>query len=212
MIVVGITGGLSTGKSTVAGLFRGLGAGALDADQISHELAKPETAIYRKVVSCFGKQILNKDKTIDRKKLAAAVFGKQKNLLKLCGIIHPAVIKKIENSIKEERKKRRFKILVVDAPLLFEAGTERLFDIIVVVTASRKTQLLRSREKLGLSKSQIESRMRAQIPMLVKEALADFVIDNNGSINNTKRETEMIWKKLVGKEKVARCYRSHVWK
>ncbi len=193
-IVLAITGGFGTGKTTVAGYFRRFGARVVDADRIVHNLIKPGSRVYKKIVTGFGREVLKKNRSIDRASLAKAVFGDRKLLKKLNRIIHPQVIKIIKREIASAREK----IVVLDVPLLFEAGLQGLADKVVVVKASREIQLRRIFKKTSLSRKDILMRIKAQLPLSTKVRRADFVIDNNRTQNWTKKQVvnlrRMLWK------------------
>jgi dephospho-CoA kinase len=190
MTVVGITGSLGTGKSTVARMLRAKGAKVLDADRLSHEALKKGGDAHKKVISLFGKGILNKDRSVNKRKLARIVFSNKKKLEKLTGIIHPLVIKEIKKRIKKSRPKS---IVVVDAPLLIEAGLRDLVDELIVVKASSKAQSSRCKT---LKKQEIRARVKNQMSLARKVKMADYIVNNNGTLTQTKKEVDKIWEKI----------------
>lgn len=191
-IVLGLTGGIGCGKSAVAKIFKSLGSYIIDADKIAHELMRPGKVIYKKIVSIFGKGILKTNGHIDRSKLGRIVFDKKVALNELNGIAHPEIIRVIENRIKNFPKG----IIVLDAPLLVETGLVNFVDKVVVVKVSLKKQLERVGKKFGLNANEILKRIRSQIPLKKKIGLADFIIDNNGSIQETKKQVMQIRRRL----------------
>jgi len=191
-IILGITGSFGSGKTIVAREFHSFGAKVINADKIAHKIVEPGTQIYKKTINVFGGVILKKNETINRDKLAKIVFNNKNSLNILNRIIHPEVIRIIKNQIKISPSK----IIVLDAPLLIEAGLRKIVDKIVVVKISRKKQIQRIIKKTSLSKTDILKRIRHQMPLLDKIRLADFVIDNNGSIQETKKQVKNIWKKM----------------
>lgn len=193
MIVIGVTGSLGTGKSFVASVFKSLGARVLDADSLAHESLKKGTHSYKRIVKAFGAGILDGKRNISRKRLAAAVFGDKKRVVKLNGIIHPDVIRKIKENI---RNAREAKAVVIDAPLLVEARLTGMVDKLIVVKASKKTQYCRSRKKLGIGKEECERRLKNQMPLSKKLKLADYVIRNDGPKSQTRRQVMQIWRQL----------------
>lgn len=193
-VIIGITGSIGTGKSTVARIFAGLGATIIDADKIAHNVIMPNGPVYKKVISLFGKSILTKDKRINRKKLGRIVFKDKKKLRLLNSLIHPEVIKRIRSMIKKKSARKRF--YVIDVPLLIESGMHKNVDRLIVVTASRKAQVSRCRQKFGMSTDEITKRMRSQIPLSRKKRLAHFIIDNNGSIASAKKQARIIWEEI----------------
>lgn len=192
-MVIGITGGFCTGKSVVVKIFKGFGAKIIYLDKLAHTALKPGSKSFRKIIKEFGKNILVSDH-IDRSLLAREVFGNRKRLAKLNSIIHPIVIKHMLGLIK--KFKHSYKIIAVEAPLLFEAGIKDYFDYIIVVKTNKKTQIKRAIIKTGLSKKDILKRINSQWPLKRKIKQADFVIDNSKSIKETRRQTKKIWDNL----------------
>jgi len=193
-VILGITGTFASGKSTVANMFKSYGAKLIDADKIAHRVIRPGSGIYKKIINAFSRSILKKNKTIDRKKIAKVVFKDKKLLQKLNRIIHPEVIKIIKNQICASTKE----IVVLDAPLLIEAGLEGIVDKLIVVSIHKKKQIERALKKTSLSEADILKRIKAQIPLKDKIRLADFVIDNNSTIGKTRKQVvsirRLVWK------------------
>jgi len=190
-MIIGITGSFGSGKTKVAKMFERLGAHRIDADKVCHSLMVPPGEIYREVVKHFGTSILGKTGRIDRKKLARAVFKKRSKLTLLDRLVHPEAIKEIE---KIARAKKKRKVVVIDAPLLVESGFYKKVDILVVVKNNISKQVKRVARKRGLKKNEIIERIRMQAPFAKKAALADFIIDNSGSIRKTLLQVKEIWK------------------
>ena len=197
MLIIGITGSLGTGKTTVAKIFKRLGAVVLDADEIAHRLIEPNTPAWRRIKGCFGSGILRKDGTINRRALAKGVFSERRRLDKLCGIIHPLVYKEVEKKVRQIKRSNAEAIVVLDAPLLLESGGRWKVDKLVVVTARRDVQIKRAMGKFGLTRKEALQRIKAQMPLSEKEKAADFVIDNKGSLSATEKQAVEIWKRLV---------------
>lgn len=195
--VIGITGSFGTGKSTVAGIFAGFGAKVIDADKLTHQTMEAGKGIYKRIVSLFGPWgILKDDGTIDRRRLGKFVFSDRNALDKLCRLIHPQVnlgIKEEINRIKKENPCGTHAIIILDAPLLIEAGLLKDVDRLIVVKASRKKQFKRCISRNGMTGKDIARRISSQMPLKSKVKLADYVIDNNGSLAETKRQAEKIW-------------------
>lgn len=195
MRIIGLTGGIATGKSTVANMFKERGAKIISADQLVHQLLEPGTASFRRVKAAFGPQIMSAGK-IDRKKLARIVFNDKGKLRKLERIIHPQVRKRIRRKISEFQKNKRIKVVVVEIPLLYEARFENEVEATVVVVSSRQLQIKRAVRKLGITKNEALRRIGAQMSLKNKIRLADFIIDNNSTKNNTKKQVKELWQKL----------------
>jgi len=190
--IIGLTGSFGSGKSTVAAILKAHGAQILDADKLAHACIAPGSPDYKKIINVFGRGILRRNGTINRRRLSKAVFNDMILLEKLNNIIHPAVIRTIKNLIRISRQK----IIILDVPLLIESGLGKLADKIIVVKASRAKQIERIQEKRALAKLEILKRLNCQLPLEKKIQLADFIIDNNGTINNTKRQVKRIFEKL----------------
>lgn len=191
-MVLGITGGFGTGKSTSARFLKQFGAEIIDADRIAHVVIRPKTAAYKKIVKAFGPCILNKNKFIDRKKLSSIVFDNTAFLIKLNRIVHPSVVKAIKERIKHSLNSK----IILDIPLLFEAKLEHLVDKIIVVRVSKANQIARLSGRTHFSEEKIKKRINAQLPLSVKVRKADFVIDNNGSLEETKKQLEQLRRRL----------------
>ena len=197
MMIIGLTGGFASGKTTVAGMFKNKLALVIDADCLAHQLMRPKTKIYNAIVKHFGREILAEGNKINRKKLAASVFKNKKELNRLVGIIHPAVITEVKKLIKKYKRQLPKKIVILDAPLLIESRLHLLADKLVVVKCSTATQIARAKAKMNLSRNEIISRINSQLPLYKKIKLADFTIDNEGSLSETKKQVLRIYKELA---------------
>ncbi|MEW5936053.1 MAG: dephospho-CoA kinase [Bacillota bacterium] len=194
--MVGLTGGIGCGKSTVASVLRELGARVVDADQVAREVLAPGSPVLGKVVERFGPRILRADGSLDRKRLADIVFGDPQALADLNAITHPPIVEMIRGRIEEARNEG-VQVLVVDAPLLLEAGMEGMVDEVWVVTCTREQQIERLCRRTGLSPREAEARMRAQMPLEEKVRRADRVIPNEGSLAQLRAEVERHWQDLA---------------
>ena len=199
MLKVGLTGGVACGKSTVAKMFADLGAQVADADLIAHELYRPGQEVYLELVKRFGKEIVKPDGEIDRAKLAAAAFdgGRVEELNK---IVHPAVIRQQDRWMHELTARDPNAVAIVEAALIFEAGVEDRFDKIMVVTCKPEQKVTRYAERTGRNqadaRADVDRRTKAQIPDEEKARRADFVIDNSGSVEETRHEVQRIYAEL----------------
>lgn len=193
-IIIGVTGSFGSGKTTVSSMLKSAGAYMIDADKIAHGVTRPASKIYRKIIKLFGWGVLNQNKVIERRRLGRIVFNDQKKLARLNALVHPEVIKQIKKKIKSAKHK----IIVLDVPLLVESGLKNMVDKLVVVKASRNKQIERIKRKTPLTKDEILKRIRAQVPLSDKVRLADFVIDNSGTIKETKKQIERMWNDILG--------------
>ena len=196
MLVIGVTGGVGTGKSTVARLFGQLGCRVLDADEMTHTLMRLGQPIWRKIRASFGKEVLTSGRQIDRRRLGQMVFGDSKRLTRLCQIVHPAVRRQIRQEIRRIRQKDPGAAVVLDIPLLIEAGSHYRLDALVVVSAPLKVVANRLHARSGWSLSEVKRRQAFQRPLRQKERMADFVVRNGGSKALTRRQVVKIWKRI----------------
>lgn len=201
MLNVGLTGGIASGKSTVARMLEEKGAVLIDLDELAHAVQEPETPVWREIVRHFGREILKADGTIDRGKLGAAVFADRAKLELLNRLVHPAVLAEWQKRIEEIRKTRPDAVVVSDIPLLIEAGLAPLADVILLVYLSPEEQIRRLMARNGYSLEEAEQRLAAQMPLGDKIAHADIVIRNDGPPEQTRREVCAVWKKLQEREK-----------
>ena len=200
-MIIGLTGGIASGKSTVAKMFKELGAKIVDADELGHRVILPGKPAWKKVVNLFGPEILKDDLNIDREKLGKIVFNDPEGLKNLNAITHPEIIKLIAKEIKEAKKRsspeEKEEILIVDAALIYEAKIDNLMDKVIVVYTEKEEQLRRLGQKSNLSKEEALKRIKSQIPLKEKIKRADYVIDNSNSLDQTRKQVEKVWKKLV---------------
>jgi dephospho-CoA kinase len=199
MIIVGLTGSVGTGKSTVANFFEELGAYVIDWDELAREVVRPHSRAWKEIIECFGKDVLNENLTINRQKLAKIVFTEKDKVTKLNRIVHPEVFKEDERIINGIKNHDPDALVVKDIPLLFELTHPIFTDKTVVVSASEETQLKRLEEK-GMSRDDARNRIRSQLPLEEKIKSADFVINNNGPLEETKRQVEEIYSLLKKEE------------
>lgn len=193
-MIIGITGSIGSGKTTIAKLFSKHHFNRIDADEIAHELLK-NSKIKNKIIKEFGNEILDKQKNIDRKKLGSIVFNENDNLKKLNSIMHHVIINKIKNQInKIQNKCGNNTKIIIDAPLLFETETEDVFDKIIVVKTKKENIFKRLNKKF--SKRQIENILKQQMPLEEKAKRADFVIENNGNLKEIKKQVKEITMKI----------------
>jgi len=200
MVVIGVTGGVGTGKSTVAKMFRELGAVVLDADAIAHQLMEPKRLCWRRVVKGFGEEVLNEDQSINRRRLAEIVFRDAQRRRDLEAVIHPQVLRQIKQRLHRLGRLRRIRAVVLDVPLLVEVDAQGMADALVVVTAPREVQLARLAHRYG-DAEEVDARIAAQMEVSAKAALADFVVDNAGTLDATRTQVKRIWEQLVPSHK-----------
>lgn len=199
MITAGLTGGIATGKSTVAYFLKEAGAAIVDADKIAHEVVRQGQPAWRAVVDHFGDTILKPDREIDRRRLGDIVFRSPEEKKVLNSIIHPYVFQEMEAARAAIRNNRPNAVTILDIPLLFETGMDRrLTDIavIIVVHAPRHIQIQRLMARNGFSRKDALARINAQIDIEEKRKQADMVIDNTGDLKKTRTQTLAIYEHL----------------
>jgi dephospho-CoA kinase len=201
MLNVGLTGGIACGKSTVAKMFVKHGAHLIDFDGLAHEVQEPGNPAWNEVVNQFGEGILQPDNKIDRVKLGNIVFADKKKLIELDKIVHPFVYQQWHMLLEEIGKKEKHAIVLSDIPLLFEGNMQHLFDLTILVLIVPEEQVSRLMARNGISKEEAGKRLKSQMPISEKIALADIVIDNDGGIPETEKRVGQLWRELLQKEK-----------
>jgi len=196
MKVIGLTGGIASGKSTVAAFFRDLGAAIIDADQIVHDLYDTEPLLAAQLSRIFGAGILDASQKIDRKALGNIVFKDEAQRKKLETLIHPLVRKKIQEEIDKARA-AGYRLCLVDAALLVESGLHKLYEGLIVVKTSPALQIERLMKRSALSRQDCEKRLVCQASLEEKLGLADWVILNEGSLDDTRRQVKTLYRSLV---------------
>jgi len=196
-IIVGVTGSLASGKTTVSGILAAhLNAKILDADKIARLLIQPFSPVFPKLVACFGEEIISKSEGIDSNKLSELAFADDASVKKLNSITHPYIIALIKKGIRQNRRRN----IIVDAPLLFEAGLDKYMDCSIVVKTAPAVRNKRLKKKFGSRYLAVLKRSRFQMPIEKKISLADFIIDNSKTLKETKKQVQMIGRSLRFKE------------
>lgn len=203
MLIVGLTGGIASGKSEAARLFRELGARVIDADALSREVMEPHSECWQGVTAAFGDAIIKEDSRIDREKLAAIVFTDPEKRLQLNALVHPVILQKIDEMVAAIAEEEQEALVVIDAPLLVETGIHRTCDRVIVVYTGEETQYHRLRKRDGMSREEAQRRIAAQLPLDEKVKIADHVIDNEGSLESLRRRTEEVFEALLRELKPA---------
>lgn len=194
--IVGLTGGIASGKSTVSNMFKKRGFAIVDADIAAREVVEPGEKAYQGIVEAFGKDVLLTDGTLDRKKLGSIVFNDEEKRKKLNSIVHPAVRKRMKEW-QEEAVSDGKQTVILDIPLLYESQLTHFVEKVIVVYVNEQVQLKRLMERNNFSEQEAKARMSSQLPLRKKATLADAVIDNNGSVEETEQQLERLienWK------------------
>lgn len=193
--VLVLTGGIATGKSTADQFFKKNKIPVIDDDQIAHDLMEPGQASWQAIKDYFGSDYLNPDQTVNRKKLGQLVFNDPQSLAKLNELTHPLISVQTMKLLKQYQDQP---VVILDVPLYFESGMDKkgLADGVLVITLPEETQLKRLKERNGLSDEEAKSRMKSQMPLAKKEQMADFVIENTGTIKELENKLEQLLVKI----------------
>jgi len=197
MLIVGLTGGIASGKSSAGKVIEKLGGVIVDSDALARQVVEPGEPALVKIVQRFGTAVLDENGALDREKLRDIVFYDDTALRDLNAIVHPAVYGEIARAMDEYRQDPGDTILFLDIPLLYESGGEVLVDAVVVVYVDRETQIQRLAARDGFSREEAENRIDKQMSLDEKKARADFVIDNRGTFDDLESETVRVFGELV---------------
>ena len=197
MLTIGLTGGIGSGKSTVAQILGEFGAPILDADKVAHTTYAPGAPAYEAVIAAFGAQVVAADRTIDRKKLGSIVFGNPERLNQLTSIVWPATRESIRRNVADLRASGAKLPIVVEAAILIEANWQSLFDEIWLVRASREQVVARIEGQRGLKPAETEARIRAQLSDEERAKHATLVIENNGSLEELREMLKTVWSEAL---------------
>ncbi len=201
LLIVGLTGGIASGKTEVTSRLVALGAMVVDADQVAREVTVPGTEVFRRLVGEFGRGILGAEGGIDRPALAEKVFGNESRRQLLNSITHPAIFAEIVSRVREYGESLGpgdVPVVVVDAALIVDIGASGMFDLLVVVTAEEKTRIRRLTGKRGMCEEDARGRVASQITDRERIDSADIVIENNGSIEELKETVDRVWNEILG--------------
>jgi dephospho-CoA kinase len=204
MLNVGLTGGISTGKTTIARMLLEKGACLIDFDALAHDVQLPETDVWREIVETFGQDILAPDNTIDRNKLGAIVFSDPTKLQRLNEIVHPAVFREWQKRLQQIESVQPDAIVLSDIPLLIEIGAQDRVDMVLLVYISIDEQMERLIQRNGYSREYAEKRISSQMPIEKKVQYARIVINNQGSLDQAKVRVENVWQELIRYEQKKR--------
>jgi dephospho-CoA kinase len=204
MLNVGLTGGIATGKSTVVRMLVKRGARVIDHDGLVHTLQEPGQSVWKRIIETFGRDILDADERIDRKKLGALVFDNEERRKVLEGLVHPAVLEEAQRRRDEIAHEDRQAIVLSDIPLLLEVGMQDLFDLILLVYSPPEVQILRVMKRNNLSREEAIARLKSQMPIGEKLNFADLVIRNDGTMRDLEKRVDEVWQELVLRERAKR--------
>ncbi|MBN2284200.1 MAG: dephospho-CoA kinase [Deltaproteobacteria bacterium] len=204
MLNIGLTGGIGSGKSTVAGLFEKKGARIIDFDVLARRVVEPGQPAWKEIVDHFGDDVIDDGGRIDREALATRVFRDREQREKLNGVVHPAIFREWMEDIAAIQREVGEAVIISDIPLLIEVGLQRHMDATILVYASPAVQVRRIMDRNGYSREEAEDRLRAQMNIDDKVHLCDFVIRNEGDLDETQRQVDAVWKELLELQKKKR--------
>ena len=198
-LLVGLTGGMGSGKSLAASYFKALGAQIIDADRISRELVAPGKPAWKEIIEEFGSNVLNPDQTLNRKQIAAIVFNDESKRKKLEDIIHLRVIVEERRLYEKYRQKNSRVLAVIDAALLIESGNYKNVDKVVVVQCGKEEQIRRVMERDGTARSEVENRLHSQMPLEEKVVFGDYILRNDDTRESLKSQVGELYRNLRGR-------------
>lgn len=194
-MIIGLTGGIGTGKSTVSAMLKAKGIMVIDSDQIAREVVEPGSKALAQIVAHFGQEVLLPDGRLNRKALGVRVFGNEEERKRLMEITHPAIFAETEKRISEAKKNGEA-LIVLDSPLLIETGRYKQTDLVVLVYADEETQLQRIMSRDNLTEEEARYRINAQMPIDEKRQYADIIIDNRGTIEELEVQVAQLLNRL----------------
>jgi len=197
MLKVGLTGGIASGKSTVSKIFASFGAKVLDSDEVAREVLLPGQPAWTRLRQAFGQEFFHPDGTVKRKQLRKLVFADPEKRSQLNAIVHPEVMKEINRKSEILSSSVQTGVLLVDVPLLLEVGVANRFDQVVVVYVSESIQINRLQQRDGISEEEAKQALKAQMALSKKVEQADYVIDNSGTLEETRSQVEKVWEELL---------------
>ncbi|MDD5475216.1 MAG: dephospho-CoA kinase [Syntrophales bacterium] len=197
LLILGVTGGIATGKTTVVNMLKEKGAHVIDFDLLARRVVEPGKPAWRSIVSFFGEQVLREDRSLDRKKLADIVFGDPEKRKKLEEMTHPEIYGEFVRELNEIEALDPGAIILADVPLLIESNLQHMFEKLMVVYVPEEMQIDRLMARDGISRDEALLRLKSQLSIDDKVALADFVVRNEGSLAGTRGQVDDLWEKLI---------------
>ncbi len=200
-LIIGVTGGIGSGQSTVSSFLQQMRCKVINADLKAKELIQKDRGLQGELKKTFGNDIFTKDRKLDTKRLAEIAFSSQIQTQKLNQLVHPRMVASLIEEMEQARFSGRYPLIIIDAALIYEISIERMFDFIVVVNTSMPLRMKRVNQRDGMTQKQFKERAGKQIPLADKVKWADFVIENNGSLEALKENTKKIYNDLMQKQR-----------
>ena len=205
--VIAVTGGIGSGQSTVCRIFKNLGCKIIDVDVKAKQIIQKDISLQKELKKAFGNEIFYKDGSLNRKHLAHLAFRDEVKTLELNKIIHPRMVSEVVEEMETARFSQRYPLIIVDAALIFEISIEKMFDSVIVVYAKLNNRIKRVMERDDLKRAEVLARVHRQIPLEDKKNWADFVIDNDGTTDDLKKQVDHIFEELMNDIKTAKRIR-----
>jgi len=197
MLLIGVTGGIACGKTEICKVFQKKGAIILSGDEIGKEVVEKNKKVLRELVETFGNEILNKNLSLNRRKLGELAFASKESRDKLNRIIHPYLLSELRKRIKSLKKKNSEGVVAIDAALIVEWGLQDELDYLIFVQSKREDKIKRLQKQKGYSRKEVFFRIKSQLPEITKKRLADFVIINDKGLSKLRKKAEKIWNRLI---------------
>jgi dephospho-CoA kinase len=204
MLLVGVTGGIACGKTEVCKVFQKKGAIILSGDEIGKKVVEKNKGVFKELVKAFGKEILNKNQSLNRRKLGEIAFASKESSKKLNRIIHPYLLRELRKRMDDFKKRDYEGVVIIDAALIVEWGLQKELDYLIFVESRREDRIRRLQKQKGYSRREALDRIKSQLPEITKKRLADFVIKNDKGLKEQKRKAENVWGKIVSDWSVKR--------
>lgn len=194
MLVIGVTGGIGSGKTEVCKMFAKLGVTVISADALARDIMETNTALVKRLKDEFGQEIYTDRGKLNHALLAKIVFSDKRLKEKLDAAVHPYVLREVQNILRKHRSTKENKLLVIEAALMYESGADRLLDYVIVVNASEKNRIRRVMERDGSHREEVQLRMKAQMPPKEVARKADFVINNDGELSSLENKVKFLYR------------------
>ena len=205
--VVGVTGGIGSGQSSVCQILSKLGCKVIDVDKKAKQIISKDRSLQKELIKSFGNEIFFKDGQLNRRLLASIAFQDEEKTQKLNRLVHPRMVSEVIEEMENARFSQKYPLVVIDAALIYEISIEQMFDSIIVVFTSIKNRVDRVMKRDGLTKDEILARVRRQIPLEEKKKWAEYVVDNDGSLEDLEKQTRNVFEKISDDIQISRAIR-----
>jgi len=205
--VVGVTGGIGSGQSSVCQILSKLGCKVIDVDKKAKQIISKDRSLQKELIKTFGNEIFFKDGQLNRRLLASIAFQDEEKTQKLNRLVHPRMVSQVIEEMENARFSQKYPLVVIDAALIYEISIEQMFDSIIVVYTSLKNRVDRVMKRDGLTKDEILARVRRQIPLEEKKKWAEYVVDNDGSLEDLEKQIRIVFEKISDDIQISRAIR-----